>query len=68
MLQNGYAAPSTGPDPGQLCSSKPKAWFSHPSNFWNSLVLCSYLPRSSVDFAHTSRNRLQEYETTFYSA
>ncbi|EYC19171.1 hypothetical protein Y032_0025g1214 [Ancylostoma ceylanicum] len=51
--------------PGQLCS-KSKAWFSHPSNFWNSLVLCSYQPRPAVDFAHRSQNRLQEHETIFY--
>ncbi|EYB96546.1 hypothetical protein Y032_0149g2700 [Ancylostoma ceylanicum] len=33
ILQNGYAASSIRRVTGQLRSSKPKDWFSHPSNF-----------------------------------
>ncbi|EYC30526.1 hypothetical protein Y032_0005g2698 [Ancylostoma ceylanicum] len=40
MLQNGYAALSTRPDIGELCSSNPNGWFFHLSKFWNSLVQC----------------------------
>ncbi|EYC27796.1 hypothetical protein Y032_0008g19 [Ancylostoma ceylanicum] len=65
MVQNGYADSQIGPDTGQLCSSKPKAWFFHSSNFWNSLALRSYQTLSAVEFAYTPQYRLQEYEAVF---